>query len=210
VVLAGTATEVGKTWVGAAVATELRARDVRVGARKPAQSFDADDPPEGTDAAVLGAATGEPAERVCPPQRWYPIAMAPPMASDALDRGRVLLADLLAEVEGSWGDPAPEVGLVELAGGVWSPIAHDGDGLDLTKALAPDVVVLVADAGLGTINAVRPAAAALSTLAPVVTLLNRFDADDELHRRNLDWLREHDGLDVATSVEDLTAALVTP
>lgn len=211
VVLAGTATEVGKTWVGAALATELRAHGVRVGARKPAQSFEADDPPEGTDAAVLGAATGEPAERVCPPQRWYPVAMAPPMASDALDRGQVLLAELLAELEGSWDDPAPEVGLVELAGGVWSPLAHDGDGLELTAALAPDVIVLVADAGLGTINAVRPATAALSEVAPVLTLLNRFDADDELHRRNLDWLRaEHGPAVVMTSVEDLTRALVTP
>ena len=52
--------------------------------------------------------------------------------------------------------------MVELAGGIWSPIAHDGDGLDLTAALAPDHIVLVADAGLGTINAIRPAVAALS------------------------------------------------
>lgn len=211
VVLAGTATEVGKTWVGAALATQLRAHGVRVGARKPAQSFDAGDPLEGTDAAVLGAATGEPAERVCPPHRWYPVAMAPPMASDALDRAQVLLAELLAEVEGSWADPAPEIGLVELAGGVWSPLAHDGDGLELTAALVPDVVVLVADAGLGTINAVRPAAAALSEVAPVRTLLNRFDATDELHRRNLDWLRaELGGAAVVTSVDDLTRTLATP
>ena len=71
--------------------------------------------------------------------------------------------------------------------------------------------MLVADAGLGTINAVRPAAAALSEVAPVRTLLNRFDATDELHRRNLDWLRAELGrAAVVTSVDDLTRTLATP
>lgn len=203
VVLAGTGTEVGKTWVGASLAAALVARGMVVAARKPAQSFEPDDPIAGTDAALLGAATGVEPEQVCPPRRWYPVAMAPPMAADTLGRDRIAMAGLTAEVQGSWPEPAATVGLVELAGGVWSPIAHDGDGLGLTAALAPDLVVLVADAGLGTINAVRPAAAALSELAPVLTLLNRFDERSELHRRNLAWLRAHDGLDVVTSVEQL-------
>ena len=37
--------------------------------------------------------------------------MAPPMASDALDRPRIVLADLVDEL--AWPDPAPEIGLVE-------------------------------------------------------------------------------------------------
>ena len=58
VVVAGTATEVGKTWVGAAVARELRDRGTTVAARKPAQSFEpADVEPGGigTDADALAA-----------------------------------------------------------------------------------------------------------------------------------------------------------
>ncbi len=55
------------------------------------------------------------------------------------------------------------MGLVETAGGVRSPLAADGDCLDYCAALDPDVVVLVADAGLGTINAVR---LTLDALAP--------------------------------------------
>ena len=43
VVCAGTHTEVGKTWVGAAVLGDLRARGRTVAARKPAQSFDPGD-----------------------------------------------------------------------------------------------------------------------------------------------------------------------
>ena len=69
------------------------------------------------------------------------------------------------------------------------------------------VLVLVADAGLGTINSIRPAVAALGAVAAVTTLLNRYDAEVELHRRNLDWLRSNDGLAVVTSVEQLASAV---
>ena len=51
---------------------------------------------------------------------------------------------------------------METAGGVRSPLAgDDGDAVALAGSLMPDVVVLVADAGLGTINAVRLTVAAL-------------------------------------------------
>lgn len=208
IVVAGTGTEVGKTWAGARLAATLRDRSLTVQARKPAQSFEPDDPLEGTDAAQLGAATGEEPTTVCPEHRWYTIAMAPPMAADALGREPLVLDVLVDELAASWGDTPADVRMVELAGGIWSPIAHDGDCLDLTRVLAPDVIVLVADAGLGTINAIRPAVAALAPIAPVTTLLNRFDEDDELHRRNRDWLADRDGFDVVTSVEALADRLV--
>ncbi len=208
VVVAGTATEVGKTWVAARTIEGLRTRGVSVAARKPAQSFDAGDPEASTDAALLGAASGESAEQVCPPHRWYRVAMAPPMAADSLGRSRIHLAELVGEVTASWGHDAVEVGFVELAGGPWSPIAHDGDGLELSRLLHPDGIVLVADAGLGTLNAVRPAAEALAPTAPVTVLLNRFDHADELHRRNLDWLREHDGIVALTTIDQLVDQLV--
>jgi len=206
VVVGGTGTEVGKTWVAARLAAALRERSVTVAARKPAQSFEPDDPAEGTDAALLGAATGEAPHTVCPQHRWYTTAMAPPMAADALGAGRILLADLFAELADSWGDTPADVGLVELAGGMWSPVAHDGSCLELTSMLAPEMVVIVADAGLGTINAIRPAVAAAQSIAPTVTLLNRFDDTIDLHRRNLEWLRVHDGFDVVTDVPGLAAA----
>ncbi len=82
VAVVGTGTDVGKTWVAARLLTDLRAAGLRVAARKPAQSFEPDDDPAGLDAAVLGAATGEPPEEVCPPHRWYEVAMAPPMAAE--------------------------------------------------------------------------------------------------------------------------------
>ena len=87
VLVCGTGTEVGKTWVGARLLHALRDRGLTVSARKPAQSFDVDrnggrlaGP---TDAEVLGAASGEDPDEVCRPSRSYRRAMAPPIAAEA-------------------------------------------------------------------------------------------------------------------------------
>lgn len=212
VVIAGTGTEVGKTHVGALLITALRRAGHSIEARKPAQSYAADDPLDGTDAALLGAASGEPATTVCPPHRWYGAEMAPLMAADSLGLAPIALADLIDEVTGSWngttGAPS-DIGSVEIAGGCWSPIAHDGDCLDFAGALDADVFVLVADAGLGTLNAVRPAAAALTALGPVIVFLNRYDQDDEVHRRNRSWLVDNEPWPVSTTVEELSSSVVT-
>jgi len=204
VVVAGTGTEVGKTWVGATLIRRLRQAGRTVAARKPAQSFDPSDPT--TDAAELGAATGEPPEVVCPRHRWYEIPMAPPMAAAELGRAPVLLDELVTELV--WPGPSSvDVGLVETAGGVRSPLAEDGDAVALVARLRPEVVVLVADAGLGTLNSVRLSADVLGPAAPESRLLvhlNRFDPADRLHRRNDEWLRRR-GSAVTTTVDELAA-----
>lgn len=200
VVVAGTATEIGKTWVACRLAAELRGAGRRVAARKPVQSFTPGEGP--TDADLLGAATGEPPHDVCPPHRWYEVPAAPFMAADILGRPPVLLDDLVAEI--TWPDGV-DVGLVEPAGGVRSPITHDdADTVDLARALAPDHVVLVADAGLGTLNAVRLCLAALGDVTPTV-FLNRYDDGCDLHRRNRAWLDTR--ARVTTSVPALAGAV---
>lgn len=184
IVIAGTGTEVGKTWVACRLARGLRDAGHRVSARKPAQSFAPGD--ETTDAALLAAATGEPVHAVCPPQRWYETPMAPFMAADALGRGELRLGDLVAELD--WPEEQIDVGLVEPAGGLRSPITHDGaDTVDLCAALGAEGMVLVADAGLGTLNAVRLCLEPIGSL-DVVVVLNRYDDGDDLHRRNRAWL----------------------
>jgi dethiobiotin synthetase len=198
VLVTGTGTGVGKTWWGAELARGLRERGVVVAARKPVQSGP-DDP---SDADVLAAATGASADEVCPPHRRYARAWAPPMAADDAGARPFTIADLVAEL--SW-PPGTTVGFVEGAGGPRSPLAADGDTVDLARALQPDAVVLVADAGLGTINAVRLAVAALEPFR-VVVALNRFGSDP-LHARNRDFLAAC-GLDVVTSVPELAARVV--
>jgi dethiobiotin synthetase len=192
VVVVGTATDVGKTWVAAHLLTDLRAAGLTVAARKPVQSFDPEDDPSVRDAAVLAAASGEKAEIVCAPHRWYEVPMAPPMAAEVLGRPPFHIGDLIDEL--SWPDVRVDVGLVETAGGIRSPLAADGDGITLCRALAPDLVVLVADGGLGAINAVRLTAGVIEV--PFVVVLNRFDDQSDLHVRNDQWLRGFDGLRV--------------
>lgn len=202
--VAGTGTEVGKTWVVCHLARALAVRGLIAVARKPAQSYGTTGEVSATDAELLAAATGDRASVVCPPHRWYPAAMAPPMAAEALGRPAFTVADLVAELR--W-PPVVGVGLVEAAGGVRSPIAADGDTVTLAEALGPDRVVLVADAGLGTINAVRLSAAPLARW-PVSVLLNRYDPSDDLHRRNWEWLVGRHGFDVAVDPADLVTPIV--
>ncbi|WP_334142148.1 ATP-dependent dethiobiotin synthetase BioD [Rhabdothermincola sp.] len=206
VVVAGTGTEIGKTWVAAQVLQGLRAAGAPVAARKPAQSFDPADAE--TDAHLLGAASGEDPTSVCPPHRWYEVPMAPPMAAEVLGRPAFTIADLVAEIHWPW--PRPRVAMVETAGGVRSPLAADGDSITLVEALRPDVVVVVADAGLGTINAVRLTVEALersSHQARLIVHLNRFDEQVELHRRNRQWLADQAGLEVVTAISGLVGRL---
>jgi dethiobiotin synthetase len=204
-VVAGTGTEVGKTWVATRLAAALRECGWRIVARKPVQSFDPREPGP-TDAEQLAGATGETPEQVCPRTRWYETPMAPPMAAAALGRPTFVLADLLRELDASWLRPAADLGLIELAGGPRSPLADDGDGVQLTRALEPAFLVLVADAGLGTINAVRLSAEAFAP-TPILLHLNRYDAASELHRRNRSWLEERLGLALSTDLAALGSAV---
>jgi dethiobiotin synthetase len=203
----GTGTEVGKTWWSRATLDLLRADRVAVAARKPAQSY-APEELGSTDAELLGRASDEDPETVCPGHRWYAVPMAPPMAADVLGLPRFTIADLAGEIA-----PPPDaaVTLVEGAGGPCSPLAADGDSVSLGSAIGADIVVLVAPAGLGTINAVRLSAApfenGLAGSPRLVVALNRFDGDDDLHRRNHGWLAA-DGFRLVTDPAELAEELV--
>lgn len=216
----GTGTEIGKTWAAAGLARVLRERGRTVRACKPVQSHD---PAEAapTDAEALAAATGQSPDDVCPPERTYPAPLAPPMAARKLGRACPSL-DELARICRS--GPAPvgvaagvgdagaggaeesaggaDLCIVEGAGGLYSPLAADGDNLDLIERLDPDRVVVVAPAGLGAIHDVVACAAPLASRRPVV-FLNRFDPGAEVHVLNLNWLTKARGLMAVTSLENL-------
>jgi dethiobiotin synthetase len=129
------------------------------------------------------------------------------MAAAALGQPGPTLVGLVAEL--AWPEPLPDVRWVELVGGPRSPMAVDGDGVDLTQAIRADRVVLVADAGLGTINAVCLSVAPFAALGhkPVV-MLNRYDPEVDLHRRNWTWLTERAGCPVVTESVSLADELL--
>jgi len=192
--VAGTDTGVGKTWITKQIVMHLRDQGLKVSARKPVQSFDPTDAT--TDADELAAATGEPVDRVCPKHRSYAVPLAPPMAAEQLDREPIALAELVAETHFEPG----VMSFIEGVGGLRSPLADDADSVDLCFALGAELVLLVSDSGLGSINRVHLSAAAVKDL-PLLVVLNRYDAADETHRLNRDWLVD-DGLDLVTSTEE--------
>ena len=201
VVVTGTGTEVGKTWWTAALARALRERGGTVSARKPVQSFAPTDLLTDLDAAVLGAATGEAPETVCPAHRWLVEPMAPPIAAARLGLPPFTVADLVREL--AWPADA-DVGLVEGAGGLRSPLADDGDTHTLVEQLDPDDVVVVSPAALGVVHDVRLVVDALAGRR-VWVALNRFDDHDPVQVAGRDWLVERDGITVVTSPGDLAA-----
>jgi dethiobiotin synthetase len=124
------------------------------------------------------------------------------MAARELGLPPFTTADLAGGID--W-PPSVDVGLVEGVGGPRSPISADGDNVALARHLAPDVVVLVTHAGLGTINAVRLSAHAFADF-PVVVALNRY-GDETLHARNHEHLVTVDGFDVVTTPRALADRL---
>jgi dethiobiotin synthetase len=201
VVVTGTGTGVGKTWFAAVTLGLLRSRGIAVAARKPVQSFDPDEHPR--DADVLAAATGEDADVVCLRHRNYELAMAPPMAAEALGHPAFTIAALVEELR--WPDGV-RIGVVEGAGGPRSPIAADGDTVDLVAALEPDLVVVVAGSELGAINAARLSVEPFAP-RPVVVALNRYDEVEPIQLANRRWLEHRCGLDVVTSPTELADRL---
>lgn len=201
VFVAGTATEVGKTWAAARLASALRGRGRTVRAYKPVQSYDPDEDGP-TDAEVLAAATGQSSDEVCPPERSYPVPLAPPMAAARLDRPCPGLDELVQACR--FADGA-DVGIVEGVGGLYSPLAADGCNLDLIERLDPTTVLVVAEAGLGAIHSVLACVLPLAGRRTLV-FLNRFDPADEVQQLNLQWLRDG-GWTVDTRVEDLADRL---
>jgi dethiobiotin synthetase len=132
------------------------------------------------------------------------MAMAPPMAALFLGRPSFTVADLVSEV--SWPDDTVDVGLVETVGGPRSPIASDGDSIDLAAALEPDLILLVCRAQLGAINAVRLAVdCVVAHDLPAVVFLNRYRRED-IDERNRRWL-QRDGYEVVTNIEALADRL---
>jgi dethiobiotin synthetase len=148
--ITGTGTGVGKTYVGALIAAELRTRGIRVGIYKPAAS--GCDRRNGelvsNDAVALWDAAGRPGSLadVCP--QLFEAPIAPHLAARA--EGKRVDPALLRSGIDFWRQSS-EVVLVEGAGGLMSPIGDDDYNADLAAEFGFPLVVVATNA-LGTIN----------------------------------------------------------
>jgi dethiobiotin synthetase len=172
--VAGTDTGVGKTQVARALCELLARRGLRPLALKPCETgCDPDAPP---DALALREACGsaQPLDRVCPYRFRMPAA--PLIAAEAEGRS-VDLAVIEGLVERAGYEGVPIV--VEAAGGLLVPLARPLlTNLDLIERLRLPVV-LVARAGLGTLNHSALSFRALSRVEVAAIVLNRTSAQDD-------------------------------
>jgi dethiobiotin synthetase len=143
----GTDTDVGKTYIAAAIARACAGAGVRVGVYKPVASGGRPDAPESTDGWRLWDAAGRPGRLadVCP--QVYAAPLAPPLAARA--EGREIDERLLAAGIACWADY--ELVLVEGVGGLMSPLSDTLYVADLVAELRFPLVV-VARNQIGVIN----------------------------------------------------------
>ena len=154
VFLVGTDIDCGKTTVACALLRAARAEGVRALPFKPAASGVVDATGDPERLVVAAAIDGLGVSEVCPLR--YPLAVAPGLAADGVegflarrDAGALELACArLAELEGRY---APELTLIEGAGGLWVPMPGGSWLPAWISAMAAEVVV-VGRLGLGTIN----------------------------------------------------------
>lgn len=148
--LTGTDTNVGKTYVGAALARVLTASGKRVGVYKPVASGCelVNGELQSEDALTLWRAAGEPLSlrEVCP--QCFAAPLAPPLAARA--EGKSVDVMLLRSGFDIWRSKF-DVTLVEGAGGLLSPISDADLNADLACDLGLPLIVVAANR-LGTIN----------------------------------------------------------
>jgi dethiobiotin synthetase len=149
--ITGTDTNVGKTFVAAAIARDLARRGVRVGVYKPAASgcqAGAGGDLVSDDAVMLWEAAGRPGElaAVCPQRFAAPLA--PHLAAKTV--GRTLDEALLRSGLDDWRERSDFL-LVEGAGGLMSPLGETRYVADLAAELRLPLIV-VAPNELGVIN----------------------------------------------------------
>jgi dethiobiotin synthetase len=149
----GTDTGVGKTTVGCALVAAARARGLRVQAMKPVETG-CSASPRGlvpADAMALErAARGS--HSALPPRATvfrFTAPLAPSVAAEREGRA-VALAPILRAAD-RLRSLAPDLLLVEGAGGLLVPLTASLDMTDLAAALGAPLVVVARD-GLGTIN----------------------------------------------------------
>jgi dethiobiotin synthetase len=149
VVVTGTDTGVGKTYVTAALARALVAKGARAVAIKPIETGCDGPPSSGEDGVLLARATGQPEPTAALVRLKTPVT--PALAADL--EGRAIDLDALVGRTRELGNGA-DIVFVEGAGGLLSPITWTRDLADVARALDAGVL-LVAPDRLGVLNHAR-------------------------------------------------------
>lgn len=204
--ITGTGTDVGKTYVTGLVIKKLRDSGVNAAYYKAAMSGN-ERRPDGSlipgDALAVKDVSGiaQPLEEMCP--YIYENAYSPHLA--ARIEGEQVELSVVEEgfrrVSGTY-----DYVTVEGSGGILCPIRYDGEKIlleDVIKALRLSCL-LVADAGLGTINSVVLTAEYMRARdIPIVGMIfNRFHPGDVMEEDNIRMCEELTGLKTLACVRE--------
>jgi len=170
VVILGTGTSVGKTFVTAALAAACRARG-SVLALKPIETGVAAGAPG--DGGTIAEAAGH--APVLGPWR-FERGVSPHLAAREQGSG-IDLAEVAGWVREQEGRAAPAVTLVESAGGAFTPLGPGATNVDLALSLAPALWLLVAPDALGVLHDVSATLRALPRAPDAVVLSSARPAD---------------------------------
>jgi dethiobiotin synthetase len=146
VLVTGTDSDVGKTWVACALARALLVAGRTVTALKVVETGVGDEPGAEEDGELLAAATGQPEPRRALRRLRTPIA---PAAAAELEGVTLDFDELTAEIERLAA--GADVTLIEGAGGLLTPVGWDWNVADLAAALGARALVVGSDR-LGTVN----------------------------------------------------------
>jgi dethiobiotin synthetase len=146
VLVTGTDTGIGKTWVACALARALVRTGRSVVAVKPVETGCGERPAPTEDGVRLASAAGQRAPRHA--LRRFRAPVTPALAAD-LEGASLDLDELAGEIEAASG--TAEVLLIEGAGGLLSPLGWDWNAVDLAQALQATALVVTSDR-LGSIN----------------------------------------------------------
>lgn len=144
----GTGTEIGKTVVSTGLVAAWGRREIAVAGLKPIESGQAPSGQLGGDVLALGQVSTFHVTRFTPPYLLVD-AVSPHLA--ARREGRTIDPDVIAR----WLRPIREAAdavVLELPGGLFSPISDALTNADLVPLLAPTKVVLVAPDRLGVLH----------------------------------------------------------
>jgi dethiobiotin synthetase len=144
--ITGTDTGIGKTWVARALSHALVAAGRKVVAVKPVESGCNPSGSHLEDGALLAAATGQAAPRAA--LFRFTAAVAPALAAEREGQD-IDLDTLVLQIEGL--SRGADVLLVEGAGGLLSPVTWEWTVVDLARLLGAAALVVAGDR-LGTIN----------------------------------------------------------
>ena len=212
--ITGTGTDVGKTYVTGLILKKLRENGVEAAYYKAAMSGNARGPDGNLipgDALHVKSVSGigQPLQEMCP--YVYEHAVSPHLAS-RWEGNPVLLDRVLSTFDAVCGNY--DYVTAEGSGGVCCPLCYDEEKVLLTDLMKQRKLacLLVAGAGLGAINQVALSAAYLKAENIPVRgiILNRFQPGNVLHEDNLHMCQAMTGLAVVACVKDGDTELDLP